>query len=761
MTAEKMLDWSRRQRAFFLQERQDALKKNVWAADNRLTLAEIAMPGKEMDAVLNRMDAFHAANPTLPGCLLKARLHELIAEECDPVVFLDNPFYFETGLGRGCYGSPQQYGSGPGNWLINKRFGRVFWGDAPQARPLLLAIEQGFFPMASPASFYHIAFNSTRILEEGFEGVLAEIAREKPNCASQHERDFLEAAERGVNAVLLVADKFAAKARALLQTQDNPHWRRIAEAAAVAPRKPARTFYEGLAVLKFLHELGSVMEGVVVSIVGHPDRQLAALYERDLAAGRLTPDSAKELLGLWLDVFVAQADNPSSETNSTVMLGGCDQDGKPVFNDITRTLFSLCRQRGHLQPKLNCRFGQSSPDAWLELLAATIKGGFNAFALLNDDALIPANVKTGKRLADARRYVAGGCWEVAAEGAEICTVGLHYLNLPLLLPLCLGAGQINEFLDGVLPDDALLDAPAFEAFLKLFLRKMEAVIGKWATLRGDWAKPMPEVNPTPFLSAALWDCVKNHKDQTEGGCRYNPENISAVGLATLADSLAAVKTLCFERKILSVRELGEVLKSDWAGREDLRQQALAAPKFGSGDSAADILAARLHSWLTAFAATLKNERGDCHRVDYFGAYNHVGLGAKTPATPDGRKAGELLSQSVTPGRLRRDGSLTDIVNAVRHMDFGECSGGASLDLSLPFGCEIPTPALAAFIRAAGAAGAPTLQLSSVNLAELKDAQDHPERHQGLTVRVYGLSMRFVDLNRVWQEEFINRGVKTC
>ena len=182
----------------------------------------------------------------------------------------------------------------------------------------------------------------------------------------------------------------------------------------------------------------------------------------------------------------------------------------------------------------------------------------------------------------------------------------------------------------------MLDSAAFEEFLERFFLKMEAIVGRWAALRRDWAKPMPEVNPTPLLSAALWDCLRNRMDQTEGGCRYNPENISAVGLATLADSLGAVRKLCFDRKVLSVRALSDVLKNNWTGREDLRQQALAVPKFGSGDAEADILAATVHSRLSSFAATLDNERGGCHRIDYFGAYNHVPLGAKTPATPDGR-----------------------------------------------------------------------------------------------------------------------------
>ena len=409
MTPENNLNWYQRRRALFLKTRGDAFAgKSAYGETANLTLKEMLMPCEEMEAVMRRMDDYYSTNPKLPACLLKARLHELIAEECDPVVFPDSPFYFEIGMSRNFYASQRQYGPGPGNWLFDKRFNKTFWIDAPQAKPLLRVVDLGIFSGASPASFYHLAFNSTRIIEEGFDGVLAEIAREKPRCATPKERDFLEAAERSVNSILLIADKFAAKARSLLKTQDNPHWRRVAESAESVPRGSARTFYEGLAVLKFLHELGSSMEGVLISVVGHPDRQLARLYERDLAEGRLTRESAAELMGLWLDTFAAQADSPSAETDSTVMLGGCDQDGNPVFNDITRTIFTFCGQRGRLHPKLNCRFGRSSPDAWLELLAGTIKKGFNAFAMLNDDVLIDANVKTGKCLEDARRYVAGG-----------------------------------------------------------------------------------------------------------------------------------------------------------------------------------------------------------------------------------------------------------------------------------------------------------------------------------------------------------------
>lgn len=721
------------------------------------------------------MDRFAAENPRCHPCLLKARLHEEIAERFEPVIFRHSPFYFEMGLRPAeNWGTPEPRSAA--SWMVERR-GHITHDHPGWARLWHLST-------ANPAGRVrlwniwkefdsdHHCLGYTRLLRDGVDGILERIARRQKRGATPSQQAFLEAAERSCRAVLRIARRFAEKAESVLADEAEPRPRRflemIAATARRVPAEPPRTFYEALAALWFLREVTASLESIGVSVVGHLDRLLIGYYRADLSAGRLTEAEAADLLARWMlptDVKFHVDDNPWPETSTCMELGGCDEAGGRVFNELTRLIIQVHRRWGLFNPKLNCRFDAEAPQEVLDLLGECILGGHNHFALLNDDVLIDACLRAGKTQAEARLYVNGGCQETICEGVEHSAGAYYYFNMARVLDLCLQPLTFE-------PDDARLppaeahlpgvieEAATFEEFYARFL----AALGGAITLGADWLRQAGarwhEVLPCPFFSATLEGCLDGARDYTAAGAKYNPAGIALVGLGTVVDSLQAIRAAVFEDGFCTPAELRQALADNWTGHDALRARLVSLPKFGHADAEVDALAARFARDLASIARHLRNERGGPFQPSFFVYYAFYGMGRDTRATPDGRRNADLLSQGIAPGRVRPPQSLTDVLRSLAAIDFRDFPGNSVLDVQLPMGKGISPANLSAVIRTFARMGGPTLQCNCVRVEDMKDAQVHPERHQDLVVRIAGLSARFVALQKYVQDELISRAVLT-
>ncbi len=726
--------------------------------------------GARLRTIWDEMDTFAAAHPDCPACLLKARLLEAIAAHCDPVLFPNSPFFFEMGVRPAeSWGTPQN--GAVASWLFFRRHA------VADQHPLQPSIN--FFRPQNQASpvkqwyiwdifdFDHHCPGYTEFLRTGVNGILARVSNRRRAGGTPEQMTFLEAVERSARALLRVAARFAERADDMLRTETDPDARRCLEqvrtAARHVPAEPPRTFYEGLAALWFLREALASLEGIGISVVGHLDRQLIDLYRADLQAGRLTEDEARDLLARWMlptDLKFHVTDNPWPETSTCMELGGCDAAGNTVFNELTRLILEVHRDQHRLNPKPNCRFSASSPQAYLELIAANVLAGHNNFALLNDDILIPACVRAGKSEAEARLYVNGGCQETIVEGVEHSAGAYYYFNLARTLDLCLQPlvfepqHERRPDLEALLPT-AIADAADFDAFYARFMGDLRRILGLGAGWLRELGHLTPEVQPCPLFSATLAGCVEQARDYTAGGARYNSSGLALVGFSTVVDSLAAVQRAVFVEKWLTFAGLQAALAANWQGHEALRARLIALPKFGHGDAGVDAIATRFSRDIAEFAAGLENERGGCFQPSFFVYYMFQGMAGDVRATPDGRRAGDLLSQGVAPGRVRPATSMTTVFRDLAAIDFRGFPANSVLDVQLPLGRLTP-PALAGAMRSFAQLGGPTLQFNCVSPEQLRDAQVHPDRHQDLLVRISGLSAHFVALPRTIQDEIIGR-----
>ncbi len=739
-------------------------------------VAGVPAPVRQIWAgIVVAMNDFAASNPDCHPSLMKAQLHHEIAERFQPVIFPHSPFFFEMGMRFSeNWGCPYPTDRMPAAWLFNRNLPLI--DEKPEReflQPFNLHGEEnriGLWNVYGASGFDsdHHSIGYTKLLRVGINGILQEIVERMANPVTPHQLANLQAMEMSCRAVLRVAERFNETARVQLLLATDPQvckfLNMIIDATERVPALPPRTFHEGLAMMWFLREVTASMEAIGISVVGHIDRLLYPLYRADIDAGRLTEDEARDLLARWMmpnDIKFHVDDSSWPETSTCMELGGCDENGDVVWNDLTRLIIETHHAHKFFNPKLNCRYSANSPQEYLDLISETILDGHNHFALLNDDILIPACVRAGKTIGEARLYVNGGCQETIVEGVEHSAGAYYYFNMSRVLDICLRPldhlpAKMSAESSALLPKP--ITADNFEEFYGDFIRIFKQLVATGAGWMAEIGKEQWKLHPCPFFSTTLSGCIDNGMDYTQGGAKYNPSGISLVGLGTLVDSLFAIKKAVYEDKKLTLDELRQCLTDNWVGHEDMRRYLKELPKFGHGDEGIDNFAADFAKEIAEFVRTIPSERGGKFQPGFFVYYAFEWFAPFVRALPDGRQAGDLLSQGVTPHRATAPDSLTDVFHSLSHIDFRDYSGNCVLDVQLPTGSELPVNTLSAVIRTFAALGGPTLQLNYTSVDELKDAQLHPDEHRDLVVRISGLSAHFVCLQKYVQDEIISRAL---
>lgn len=719
--------------------------------------------------IYDRMDDFLAQHPDAPCVLLKSHLYELIAELFEPVVFRNSPFWFEMGIRE-----RDTWGAGgtltPGHWFRDHLCAHIF-----EAHPLAKKLQDDFIPLffgvgdlgvcgiPAPFDIDHHTLGYTELFAVGVNGLLKKLAdRLQTVQHGSDEEAFCLAAQTGCRILLQVSEKFADRAEEMLQEctdeKQAANLRRISQTARRIPAQAPATFYEGLAMLLFTREAVASMDHIGISQLGHLDRLLMPLYEADLAAGRITEAEARELLGCWMlhtDIKFDLEHNTWPETSTCIQLGGCDAQGQPVFNTVTRMVIEEHHRLGLVNPKLNCRYSPRCDEQYLKTVGRALLNGHNNFVLINDDVVIPGLLRSGVAEEDARLYVSGGCQETMIEGYGHTEGAALYVSVPRLLDLFLNPDV--RISGHILPALQADNADSFEAFYAQFLAALKYFFILMTEQRNARQHFEKEWEQCPLFSATQKGCVENGLDYVCGGARYNFSTIALVGLGTTVDSLYAIWELVYRRKTVTLQQLRDTLAADWAGQEPLRRTAVSLPKYGHGLAEPDALANRFLTELTGHIAGLKNERGGSYIPSLFVYYYFSYFSSAVGATPDGRKAGSLLSPGCGPGQLQKNDDISAMLQTMQRMDFTACGGGSAvLDVKLPASGAFTADHFAAFARTCGQMECPTLQPNVVSPQELLDAKEHPERHKDLIVRISGLSAYFVALEDHVQDEIIAR-----
>lgn len=703
--------------------------------------------------VFSIMDAYAADHPGASSYFLKAKLYDVIADHITPRLFPNIPFCFEFGtLLPRCDGRFNRTGNHANGWLIERNM-HLYEDADPENYVAFKNLPRYFAQSGIYADFMHLGIPMKKVFRVGISGILQELAAAREKCVSLAEREFIDCATAGMYALHKISCKASAAAK-----ESGLH--DLAELAARVPFHAPKTFWEGLYTLGFMRKALGSLEGYGFSSMGRPDVLLEALYYSDIHRG-ITQSEMLDLVSRFLLFWDCTNDRRQIfdegweyELENTITLGGCDENGNPVFNDVTKLFITARDQLRCMYPKMMLRYSENSPEEYLQLITKSLTEGKSYSLFQNDDITIPSLVGCGTQLRDARSYVVGGCWDTLTPDYNNKFSGEYFhLVRPFLDLMQPGGGILQQ--TGIAYTE-FAKAQSFEELYNSYLGVIGQLIRRKHILQKRGSQVWERVNPACALSALMETCIPMRKDMTAGGIKYSRESVYYTCFAEVVDSLFVIKQLCFEEGVLSVSELIQQCHSNWPN-EELRQRAIALPSFGDGSEASSKFAAKFFDDLCALADTYLTAYGGKCRPGFNLYTEVVHLGERTAALPNGRKNWEYLSQGITPSRLGKERSLYDLLDSYRYIDFSKTSGNASLTITLPAG-KMDTEQMANLFRILAHNGLQAIQMNCVDRDLLLAAKAAPEQHKDIIVRVCGFSAPFVCLSPRYQDEILGRSI---
>jgi len=588
------------------------------------------------------------------------------------------------------------------------------------------------------------------------------------------KQEELRAMDSAADAIIAFAGRYTAKALAMMAAEKNPlrkkELRTIAAVCAWVPAHAPRNFQEALQHYWFVH-LGVISEANPWDAFnpGRLDQHLWPFYQQGLADGTLNRETARELLqAFWIKfnnhpsppkVGVTAQESGTYTDFALINTGGLTADGEDGVNELSFLILDVIEEMRLLQPSSAVQISKKSPDAFVKRALEIVKTGFGQPSLFNSEAIVAELLRQGKSLADARCGGASGCVETGAFGRESYIL-TGYFSLVKVLEITLnnGSDPLSNRKIG-LETGMPQTFKTFEQLLSAFARQLNYFID--IKVRGNNVidRLYARYLPVPFLSLLIDDCITSGKDYHDGGARYNTAYIQGVGLGTISDCLSAIRHHVFERKSLTMEALLRALRSDFKGQEKMRQMLInKTPRYGNDDDAADDLMKKVFELYFAAVDNRPNMRGGRYRINLLPTTVHVYFGKKTGATADGRRAGEPLSEGVSPVQGADRQGPTAVIKSVAKIDHLR-TGGTLLNQKFTpqlLADDKGINGLAHLVRAYFKMDGHHVQFNVVDAATLRAAQKQPEKYRDLIVRVAGYSDYFVDLGPELQDEIIQR-----
>jgi len=638
----------------------------------------------------------------------------------------------------------------------------------------------------------HLVPDYPKVLRLGFGGIQAAIKTEAAREGDPKAREFLEALALSCEGPRLLSDRYAAEAERVAADPEavaaqaragglDPVARRaeLAEVARICrkvPWLPPETFHEAIQALWMTHMLVMAAEsypGAGLS-PGRIDQYLLPFYQADLAAGRLDRARALELVECYFIKHnyaydfqgrIGANQGINSGFGQLITLGGCGPNGEDVSNDVTWVMLEAIEALNLLEPKPNIRLHAKTPDALLDRIVDMVAKAQGSPFLLNFDENSIKGLRwqglPEDRLWD---YAPVGCLENTLQGDDRSGTVDTNINLAKAVELALNNG-VNAVTGHRLgpPTGKAKGFRTFDEFYDAVKTQLKAMVDRLLAVAAEADRIRATWEPTPYLSTFVGGCMEKRRDVTAGGPTYGYITVEGVGLATLADSVAAVKKVVFEDGRVKMGDLVRALATDFAGdgAEELRQLLVTkGPKFGNDDPYVDDIARALSRFWTedvfkrSSPATGRRFRGGYLSWNYW-----IGYGPLTGSTPDGRVKGRFLSNGICPSAGRDAKGPTAVAQSVGAIGMETAPNGASHTMSFSQ-AVLRDPEhrakFAAFLRAYGRVGGTALQVNVIDPETLREAQRNPGEYANLLVRVTGYNAYFVSLGKTIQDEIIAR-----
>ncbi len=656
-------------------------------------------------------------------------------------------------------------------------------------------METGVFGMEGKlnAGDAHLAVNYKKVLQEGLRGYEERVRALKDDLdltrpESIDKNSFYKAVLIVIDAIRTFASRYSKLAREMAVSETDPARKaELLEMSRILSRVPyekAETFREAIQAVWLIHVALQIESNGHSLSYGRFDQYMEPYYTRDKNEGMLTDDEALELLdNLWIKTLTVNKVRSQSHTLSSagspmyqnVTIGGQNENHEDAVNELSFLVLHSVAQTRLTQPNLSVRYHKNLNKKFFDECIEVMKLGFGMPAFNNDEVIIPSFISWGVDEKDACNYSAIGCVETAVPGkwGYRCT-GMSYVNFPRLLLAVMNDGvDLTSGKRFVRGHGKFEDMKDFDELMKAWdesvreFTRYSVIVENAIDLASE--REVPDI----LCSALTEDCIGRGKTIKEGGAIYDFISGLQVGIANMADSLAAIQKLVYDEKKISPATLWQAILADFKGEENEKIQQMLihqAPKYGNDDDAADQLIVKAYDSYLDEISRLPNTRygrGPIGGIRYGGTSSisaNVGQGLGTMATPDGRNAKEPLAEGSSPAHNADKNGPTAVFKSVSKLPTEKITGGVLLNqkmtpqmLSKEENKQKLEMLISAFFNRLHGYH---VQYNIVSRETLLDAQAHPENHQDLIVRVAGYSAFFNVLSRKTQDDIIGRTEQT-
>ena len=593
------------------------------------------------------------------------------------------------------------------------------------------------------------------ILKGGINGMLNDIALSRTKHKDELKCvETLDAMEKTLHGFKKMIENYLSKAKSLLNTSEYDNGRlmyiiRNCEALLVDAPK---TFGQALQLVWFCHNAFR-MENRSAIALGRMDQYLYRFYKNDIDNGTIDRFAVIELLE---NIFVRlQGDTVN------ICIGGTNADGSCAINELSECILEAVKNCQVPGPNLSVRLTTDTPDEFLDKCLQSIGTGIGYPALMNDEINIKALSRFGYG-DDVYDYCMVGCIENFISGRQPPWTDGRF-DTPRLFEYVFNRG-VSKFNGNLGVDTGELSCvKTMHQFVCLFEKQLDYYVAEYYGLFQALNNGInQEFFPNPFLSCFCEDCIGKGLDVNNGGAKYPSVHGAVImGIGTVADSMAAIEKVVFEDKYATLEELRDALNSNFVGYENLREQLLAAPKYGNNDEFVDKYAVWLVDATYQRFSNYKTRDGGAYYICMAANTANISAGKMIGATPDGRLAGEPISDAASPTYGRDIRGATATMHSLSKPDYSFVATGSVVNqkYSPSMFSDEKRPKLLALIRTYFANGGQEIQINATSREVLCDAMEHPDKYPNLVVRVSGYSAYFVTLDRAVQLDILNRTQK--
>ncbi len=585
------------------------------------------------------------------------------------------------------------------------------------------------------------------------------------------KKAFYEAVILSTEAVIRQGKRFAQLCREkAVEEKDAKRKAELEEMAGICdwvPENPPRTLHEALQFYWIINLVVRVLDLQSSGNGERIDQIFYPFYQKDKEEGRLDYEKARELVEHLLLKFNEEGalippSHPAAGPLITrvTTIGGVTPDGADATNEMTYLFMDAKDAMGFNQPALAVRLHSQTPQGFYKKIVDSLVKQPGVYSFFNDNMMVPFLLNLGIPLEDAREYTTDGCMRWIIPGKAICVRALGgNVVLPRCLELALYQGvdkftgkQVGPRTSDPLTWTSVQDVlKAYEDQLRFFMHKLATIYNLVDVLDEQWL-------PQPFLSGVVQGCLERGQDCRE--YKYYPNTIvQTVGQVTIINSLAAMKKMVFEEKKVSMGELIAALKSNWEGKEELRQRFLnEVPKWGNDDDYVDLIGREFYTRTNRLIKSFKNIWGGPFNEDGTGGSSYFDYSGMTGATPDGRKDRDLFNDGTISPQIGTDrkGPLATLKSVSKVDHAGTFTHLFNQKFTPQEVQKNNGSNFISLLRTFVDLGIHHVQFNIIDRTTLLDAQMHPEKYADLVVRVAGLAAYFVDLTKPVQDQIIAR-----